>query len=160
MAKNENLNAIAHSIYEGACEEKLKTVAQRKPKGNESDYHNESIRGKAALSGENAACQYLQEKGFEIVKRNYRCYVGEIDIIASHNGALHFVEVKTRSSELYGLPREAVTWTKQRKIRRCAESYLVMTKLINNMPPLSFDVIEVILTAGQVRSINHLIGCF
>ncbi len=158
--QNEDLNALAHAIYEGGYAEKTKTDAQSKPKGNVSDYHNESIRGKAALSGEDAACRYLQDKGFEIVKRNYRCYVGEIDIIASHNGTLHFVEVKTRSSELYGLPREAVTWSKQKKIRRSAESYLVMTKLINNMPPLSFDVIEVIRTAGQVKSINHLGGCF
>ena len=157
---NKDLNALAHAIYEGNYEEKPKTVSNKTPKGNESDYHNDSIRGKAALSGEDAACKFLQDKGFEIVKRNYRCYVGEIDIIASHNGTLHFVEVKTRSSELYGLPREAVTWTKQKKIRRSAESYLAMTKLINNMPPLSFDVIEVIRTAGQIKSVNHLIGCF
>ena len=157
---NKDLNALAHAIYEGNYEEKPKTVSKKTPKSNESDYHNESIRGKAALSGEDAACKFLQDKGFEIVKRNYRCYVGEIDIIASHNGTLHFVEVKTRSSELYGLPREAVTWTKQKKIRRSAESYLAMTKLINNMPPLSFDVIEVIRTAGQIKSVNHLIGCF
>lgn len=158
--QNEDLNALAHAIYEAGGEEKPKTVAQNNPKGNVSDYHNESIRGKAALSGEDAACQYLQDKGYEIVKRNYRCYVGEIDIIASQNGTLHFVEVKTRSSELYGLPRESVTWTKQRKIRRSAESYLAMTKLIYNMPPLSFDVIEVIRTTGQVKSVNHLVGCF
>lgn len=157
---NEDLNALARAIYEGNYVEKPKTVSNKTPKGNESDYHNKSIREKAALSGEDAACKFLQDKGFEIVKRNYRCYVGEIDIIASHNGTLHFVEVKTRSSELYGLPREAVTWTKQKKIRRSAESYLAMIKLINNMPPLSFDVIEVIRTAGQIKSVNHLIGCF
>lgn len=157
---NEDLNALAHAIYEGNYVEKPKTVSKKTLNGNESDYHNDSIRGKAALSGEDAACKFLQDKGFEIVKRNYRCYVGEIDIIASHNGTLHFVEVKTRSSELYGLPREAVTWTKQKKIRRSAESYLAMIKLINNMPPLSFDVIEVIRTAGQIKSVNHLIGCF
>lgn len=155
-----DINRLANEIYNGEVREKKATPKQSAPVGNVSDYHNQSLRGESALSGEDGACAYLESQGYKILKRNYRCYSGEIDIIAAKGPTLSFIEVKTRSSTLYGLPREAVTYGKQKKIRRCAETYLAMTKRMNNMPPLSFDVIEVIRTGGKIKSINHLKGCF
>lgn len=157
-----SIEKLTQQIYNGEVTD-VSVKKQRKSDaktGNVSNYHNTSSRGEAGLSGEDAACQYLEQKGYQILRRNFRTYVGEIDIIASKGPTLSFIEVKTRSSEQFGKPREAVTFGKQKKIRRSAETYLVMTKRINNMPDLSFDVIEVIRSRGQIRSINHLERCF
>lgn len=157
-----DINKLANEIYNGEVTD-VSVKKQRKSDaktGNVSNYHNTSSRGEAGLSGEDAACQYLEQKGYQILRRNFRTYVGEIDIIASKGATLSFIEVKTRSSEQFGKPREAVTFGKQKKIRRSAETYLVMTKRINNIPDLSFDVIEVIRNRGQIKSINHLERCF
>lgn len=157
-----SIEKLTQQIYNG----EVTDVPVKKPRksdaktGNVSNYHNTSSRGEAGLSGEDAACQYLEQKGYQILRRNFRTYVGEIDIIASKGPTLSFIEVKTRSGEQFGKPREAVTLVKQQKIRRSAETYLVMTKRINNIPDLSFDVIEVIRNRGQIKSINHLERCF
>ena len=165
MNRDIDINCLAKLIYENPeIEEKTKKsekiIYYDKLPNNVSDYHNKSFRGQNGLNGEDVACNYLQENGYIIEKRNFRCYVGEIDIVAVKNGVWHFVEVKTRSSLRYGNPREAVTYTKQKKIRRSAESYLKMREMLQNIPPLSFDVIEVILSYGKIKSVNHLEGCF
>ena len=156
----EDINALARQIYEGNEQEKITKRKRISLTGDTSDYHNSSPRGKEGLSGEDAACEYLQAKGYKIIKRNFRCYSGEIDIIAAKGNVIAFIEVKTRSNTHYGLPREAVTNSKQKKIRRVAETYLMLTKRITNPPPLSFDVIEVIRSGGEVKSLNHLVSCF
>ena len=57
--------------------------------------------------GENLAADYLKSAGYKIVKMNFRCRLGEIDIIASKSGELYFVEVKTRTSKSHGNPLES-----------------------------------------------------
>lgn len=160
----QDINSLARTIYAHPEQEqvinKSKKERPRVASTEESSYHNSSSRGVAGLSGEDAAVAYLEQKGYKIERRNYRCYCGEIDIIASKGITLVFVEVKTRSNDLYGRPAEAVTYGKQQKIRRSAESYLNMTHRLQNMPPLSFDVIEVIRQRGEIKSINHLEHCF
>ena len=66
--------------------------------------------------GEEAATNYLKEKGYKIQERNYRTSFGEIDIICRHKDSIIFVEVKTRRSDRYGCPEEAINTNKQRKI--------------------------------------------
>jgi len=66
-------------------------------------------------AGEQRAVEHLTARGYAILDRNWRCAQGEIDIVAQRDGALCFVEVKTRRSELYGHPFEAID---QRKLRR------------------------------------------
>ena len=81
---------------------------------------------KLGANGEDLACSYLEEQGYTILERNLTCgRLGELDIVAGRAGFLCFIEVKTRSSELYGLPCEAVTKSKQKKLRRCAQYYLL-----------------------------------
>lgn len=159
-----DINSLARELYEHPEQEqainRTKKVREKVPSTEKSSYHNSSSRGQAALSGEDAAVAYLEQKGYKIERRNYRCYCGEIDIIASKGPVLVFVEVKTRSNDLYGRPAEAVTYGKQQKIRRSAESYLKMTGRLQNMPPVSFDVIEVIRQRGAIKSLNHLEHCF
>lgn len=74
--------------------------------------------------GEELAAGYLQQEGYEILCRNYRCSFGEIDVIARKDGIICFVEVKTRSTDRYGQPAEAVNREKQRRIRLTAAFFL------------------------------------
>lgn len=74
--------------------------------------------------GEALAVKHLRRKGYKIIERNYRTRLGEIDIIARHEGVIVFIEVKTRKSASYGDPKFAVTPAKQRKISMVALEYL------------------------------------
>ena len=114
-------------------------------------------RQRLGKKGEDAACAYLERKGYVICRRNYRCRYGEIDIIAAKGGELSFVEVKPRRNLNFGLPRLAVTYAKQQKIRSAALFYLQQENRHQQM--LSFDVIE-ILVEGNVARLHHLPHCF
>lgn len=74
--------------------------------------------------GEEVTCMFIENEGFEILERNWRCPSGEADIIALDDGWLVFIEVKTRSSEAIGLPEEAVTPEKRRRYEEIALAYL------------------------------------
>lgn len=91
---------------------------------------------------EERACEYLKEKGLEILERNFRIRQGEIDIVARDKGTLVFVEVKYRKSSLAGLPEEAVTYKKQSQISRVALFYLSFHKLPLSTP-CRFDVVAI-----------------
>ncbi len=90
--------------------------------------------------GEDIAAEHLKKNGYKIVKRNYKNKIGEIDIIAKNKEDLIFVEVKTRSSDKFGTPAEAVTYYKKRKIVNCAKFYLAKYPTDMN---IRFDIIEV-----------------
>lgn len=75
--------------------------------------------------GEDFAVNLLKSKGYEVVARNFRSRFGEIDIVATYNRELIFVEVKTRYSNKFGHPEEAVTSQKLRKIMRTAEYFSI-----------------------------------
>ena len=97
----------------------------------------------AGRLGEELSVLMLEERGYEILERNYRCRFGEIDIIALRRDILTFVEVKTRSGEHYGTAAEAVTWSKQQKIRQTALQYL--NEYRNPFAGVEFQVVEVLL---------------
>ena len=92
-------------------------------------------------SGEQQATAYLIKCGYKIVDRNVRARIGEIDIVAKDQGVLCFVEVKTRQSQEYGSPLEAVTPAKQRKLAKMAEWY-VQEKNLEDMDA-RFDVVGI-----------------
>ena len=100
--------------------------------------------------GEEYACQLLKKNGYKIIERNYRCKLGEIDIIALDNKTLVFVEVKTRWSRRFGLPAEAVTPRKLYKIKKVGEYYLL------NHPDSShkqrIDVVAIEVRSGTVTN--------
>lgn len=94
--------------------------------------------------GEDVAVRYLESKGYSIWARNFRCKAGEIDIVASKNGAISFIEVKTRRDFNYGRPCESVTVNKKRHIQMSAEYYLKILEDKGYRPTrIHFDVIEV-----------------
>jgi putative endonuclease len=107
--------------------------------------------------GEQTAAAFLQRAGYKILKQKYRAKPGEIDIIAQKNGTIIFVEVKTRSGQLFGTPAEAVTLFKQRKIINAALCFLSQTG--NADRPVRFDVIEVMSVGGKARC-NHIENAF
>lgn len=74
--------------------------------------------------GEGLVCDYLKQQGFEIIDRNWRTRYCEIDIIAKKNNRIHFVEVKTRKSELYGSGFEYITPKKLKQMRFAAEFWV------------------------------------
>jgi putative endonuclease len=74
--------------------------------------------------GEELAAAYLQQQGYVILARNWRCPVGEIDIVAREGEFLTFVEVRTRRGDRFGTPEESITPTKQAKLVELAQTYL------------------------------------
>jgi putative endonuclease len=75
--------------------------------------------------GEDLAAAELTRRGFSILHRNWRCSIGEIDVIAEHDGWLVFVEVRTRRGRQLGTPEAPVTPSKRARLIQVAESYLV-----------------------------------
>ena len=74
--------------------------------------------------GEQRAASWYTSRGYTVVARNWRCTDGELDLVVATPAVLVFCEVKTRSSDRFGLPAEAVTVSKQRRLRRLAARYL------------------------------------
>lgn len=101
---------------------------------------------KAGQRGEAAARDFLQRQGYRIIAERYRWRGGEIDLIARDGNTLVFIEVKSRSSHSHGLPEEAVTPQKQRKLILTAKRYL--SEYPSNLE-MRFDVVA--LSQGQLR---------
>jgi putative endonuclease len=92
-------------------------------------------------AGEQAAEHFLRKKRYVIVARNYRCKVGEVDLVALDRGTLVFVEVKTRRHAGFGAPIEAVDMRKQRQIVRAARHFIAAHRLHDR--DARFDVVGV-----------------
>jgi len=91
--------------------------------------------------GEVVAGKFLTAKGFKIIAQNYKCLIGEIDLIATHREKLYFIEVKTRAGLSHGWPAESVTLKKQAKLRKLALYYL---SVCPHAGPVAFGVVEVL----------------
>jgi len=112
---------------------------------------------KAGIAGQEAAEKFLQSKGYEVLARNYRIKTGEIDLVLKDGMYIVFVEVKFRTSTKYGLPREAVGYTKQQRIINTALHYLTHHKLTEN--DIRFDVVEVLMERGKLYA-SHIENAF
>ena len=99
--------------------------------------------------GEALVAQYLRKNGYRILAHSYRCRFGEIDLVAEKDDVISFVEVKLRSSTAHGLPREFVTYSKQRKLRRTAECYLAG---LGREEKTRFDVAEVYTDSAHTEA--------
>jgi putative endonuclease len=93
--------------------------------------------------GEEKAILFLKKQGFKILEKNYRCKIGEIDIIATKNDLISFVEVKTRRSEEFGHPEESVNRRKRKKIINTAKYYLMVNNLYYKKD-VRFDILSII----------------
>ncbi len=104
--------------------------------------------------GEDVAAAHLQRAGLVILDRNWRCDVGEIDIVARDGATLVICEVKTRSSMAYGHPAEAVSPRKVRRLRQLATRWLIAHEV--HAPQLRIDVVTVVQRAAGAPTIEHL----
>jgi putative endonuclease len=118
------------------------------------------VRAKDAVGryGEDVAARHLTEAGLEIVARNWRCAEGEIDIVARERGALVICEVKTRSSERFGVPAEAITRRKADRLRRLA--YLWLLEHPAGGAEVRFDVVSVMRAAAGAARVEHIRAAF
>ncbi len=92
---------------------------------------------------EQEAAEYLRKNGYQILTSNFRCRIGEIDLIGKSEGYLCFIEVKYRSGISKGYPAEAINLNKIRKITRTAQFYM-LSKGISQDIPCRFDVVVIL----------------
>lgn len=104
--------------------------------------------------GEALAAEHLEQRGLEVLDRNWRCQQGEIDLVARDGGELVFVEVKTRSSEAFGHPLEAITVQKLARLRRLAAAWCDAHP--GNHDRIRIDAIAIVAPARGVPEIEHL----
>lgn len=98
---------------------------------------------------ENHAAVFLQNHGLRLVARNYRCRMGEIDLIMEHGGTLVFVEVRMRRSENFGGAAASINGHKQRKLIHAAQHYLQQQA---KQPPCRFDAL--LIDGGKIEWIK------
>ncbi len=103
--------------------------------------------------GEKLASEFLENNKYKILEKNFVCKQGEIDIVALDKKEIVFVEVKTRTNTMYGLPSEAVNEIKQKHIFNSAKYYIYINNLYNEF--IRFDVIEVYIHDKKYK-INHI----
>lgn len=102
--------------------------------------------------GESVARTYLEKRGYAILQQNYRCSVGEIDIVAEAGDYLVFVEVRTKRGQQFGLPEESITASKRAKLIELAHSYVQEHA---NLPELwRIDVVAV--EVGKNGSVSRI----
>lgn len=115
--------------------------------------HERALFGR---DGEDAAAELYEAEGFEVA-RNFRAGRIEVDLVARKSGLVVFCEVKTRSSDRWGLPAEAVTPAKQARIRRAAAAWLAQHR--PGPVEVRFDVVSAIVRNGRIQ-LTHLADAF
>jgi putative endonuclease len=116
------------------------------------------LNAKDALGrqGEQLAAEHLQQAGYRILARNWRCAEGEIDIVAVDRRVLVACEVKTRSGTGYGTPLEAITWKKRRRLRRLAINWVTAHGVL--FDEVRVDVVAVLKTRTGDFTVEHIRG--
>ncbi len=109
--------------------------------------------------GENIAVKYLKRHGCKIIARNFGLKCGEIDIIAKDSKYICFIEVKTRTSDMFMEPFEGVDYVKQKKIQQTAAMWLGLRKQDDSL--CRFDVISIMLNENyKALEIEHIKDAF
>lgn len=120
-----------------------------------------TARKTTGAHGEALAANYLRRHGYAIRETNWRCRLGELDIVAQQQQTLVFVEVRTRSSARLGSPEESVTTAKQRRLAGLAETYLLFLESAGRpwTGPWRIDVVAVEIDRWSgMAKLNHLIN--
>jgi putative endonuclease len=116
-------------------------------------------RKKLGRWGERRCESFLKKKGFKKLARNFSCKSGEIDLImVDSDGAIVFVEVRTKTDESFGPPEESVTYSKKVKLQRTARYFLATNDIKNR--PFRFDVVTIVLGQKGHPQIKHYENAF
>lgn len=107
--------------------------------------------------GERIAEAYLRKKGYSLVERNYRCSVGELDLVVLDRRVIVFVEVKTRTDERFGAPLESVGRRKQQRMIKAALFFLSQHRLHHR--EARFDVVGITFMGGE-PAVEHVKNAF
>lgn len=112
-------------------------------------------RRRTGMAGEKAARDYLEKKGYRIEQLNYRCYFGEMDIVARDGASLVFVEVRTRTGFYFGTPAESFTARKMTRLKKLAMHY--MQHHYGQELSCRFDLIAIRMDrgTGEVMKLEH-----
>lgn len=115
-------------------------------------------RKQTGRQGEDIAASFLTGKGCKIIERNWRCAVGELDLVVADGDTLVFVEVRTRSGSRFGLAEESITPAKQARLIELAQTYL--QESVASPQSWRIDVVTVQLGRGlpQVNHIENAVG--
>jgi putative endonuclease len=106
--------------------------------------------------GEDLAARYLTTEGFVVLERNWRCELGEIDIVAREGDALVICEVKTRRGLSYGSPLESITYRKLATLRKLAGRWLQTHQL--NPGTIRIDIVGVLFDHNTPPRVDHVRG--
>ncbi len=115
-----------------------------------------NAKDKLGRQGEQVAVEYLERAGLRVLDRNWRCSIGEIDIVAAERQVMVVCEVKTRSDTRFGTPLEAITRNKRARLRRLASQWLVAHGVL--FDEVRIDVIGLIRTPAGEFQIEHVRG--
>lgn len=119
-----------------------------------------TVRRSDALGdyGERVAARHLQALGLEVLDRNWRCELGEVDLVLREGSTLVVCEVKTRSSDAFGTPHEAVTEQKAARLRRLAARWMEQTGV--RPADVRFDLVAVLRPRRGATRVEHVRGAY
>jgi len=118
-----------------------------------------AVAGAVGAYGERVAARYLTQAGMQVLDRNWRCSIGELDIVALDGSCLVLCEVKTRRSLTYGSPLEAVTLRKAGRLRRLAASWLVEHPHVGaRISDVRVDVVAVLRPRTGPALVQHVVA--
>jgi putative endonuclease len=117
-----------------------------------------TVRHTLGRYGEDLAVDHLRGLGMALLDRNWRCPAGEIDAILRTGDTIVFVEVKTRRTDEFGAPAEAVGYAKQTRLRRLAAIWLARSGV--RAPEVRFDVVSVVAPRDGPPRLDHIRGAF
>ncbi|MBR5206030.1 MAG: YraN family protein [Alistipes sp.] len=112
-----------------------------------------TLQASIGSQGEDAAVEWLRERGYYIVERNWRVGHYEIDIIAQRWDVMHFIEVKTRSIDGWQSPYDSIDESKRRSLRRAAMNYAALHRLRHE---LQFDLIAIVVDSHGNKTIDYI----
>jgi putative endonuclease len=104
--------------------------------------------------GEDLAAAFLEEKGYELIERDWKSGHHDLDIVAKDGSTLVIVEVKTRRNRLYGNPEEAIDYKKRRSLLSAINHYTKSHRIYSNV---RFDIISIVGNIGEKSEIDHII---
>ncbi len=111
-------------------------------------------------AGEEAAAAELERRGYRVIERNWRCRLGEIDLIAIHGDVLVFVEVKARRSASFGVPAEAVDRRKSARLANLARAYISARPSLCRGRACRFDVVAVTFARSGSTTVEVIQDAF